>query len=100
MLHPVLFLKDGKISLKTLKIGNYGKAVKRYVRGELRHHGKINKHRLFITHAGCMVRMISEIKEEVNKLFEFDEVIVTKASATISENCGAGTIGVLFVNND
>ena len=100
MLHPVLFLKDGKISLKTLKIGNYGKAVKRYVRGELRHNGKINKHRLFITHAGCMVRMISEIKEEVNKLCVFDEVIVTKASATISGNCGAGTIGVLFVNND
>ncbi len=100
MLHPVLYLKDGKISLKTLKTGNYGKAVKRYIKGELGHNGKINKHRLFITHAGCTVKMISEIKEEVNKLCEFDEVIVTKASATISGNCGAGTIGVLFVNND
>ena len=53
--------------------------------------------RLFITHADCSVRTISKIKAEVEKLCRFDEVMVTKASATVSSNCGPETVGVLFV---
>lgn len=98
--HPVLFLKNGKIALKTVEIGNFGKSVKRYIKKQLRHNKKIDKRRLFITHVGCTVKMISEIKDEVNKICTFDEVIVTKASATVTSNCGAGTIGVLFVYKD
>lgn len=100
MLHPVLAMKDGQITLKALQIGDYEKSVKRYVRSELRRSGKIDKHRMFITHAGCSIEDISEVKEEIKKLCSFDEVIVTTASATISSNCGAGTVGVLFVNEN
>lgn len=97
MIHPVLTMKNGKMTLKMLKIGNYEKSVMRYIRRELRHSGKIDKRRLFITHAGCPVKMISRIREETEKLCKFDEVTVTKASATISSNCGPETVGVLFV---
>lgn len=97
MLHPVLTLKNGRITLKTLKIGNYEKSVIRYIKSELRHNNSIDKRRLFITHAGCTVKMISRIREEVDRLCKFDEVTVTKASATVSSNCGPETIGVLFV---
>lgn len=100
MLHPVLTLKGGHITLKTLQIGDYAKSVKRYIKSELRRSGRINKRRLFITHAGCTVDEIAEVRDEVRKLCSFDEVIVTKASATISSNCGAGTLGVLFVNEN
>lgn len=97
MLHPVLWLKDGRMSLKTIQFGNYEKSIRRYIKSELRRNKKINRRRVFITHVGCTVKMISEVKEEVEKLCEFDEIIVTKASATISSNCGAGTVGVLYV---
>ncbi|MGN1415510.1 MAG: DegV family protein [Oscillospiraceae bacterium] len=96
-LHPVLTLKDGRISLKTIKVGRYDKAMLRYVRGELRINRRINKRRLFITYAGCSVKTVSNIRAEVEKLCRFDEIIVTKASATVSGNCGPGTLGVLFV---
>lgn len=96
-LHPVLTLKEGRITLKTIKIGRYDKAMLRYVRGELRMNRKINKKRLFITYAGCSIKTVSEMRAEVERLCRFDEIIVTKASATVSSNCGPGTLGVLFV---
>ena len=96
-LHPVLILKNGKLTLKAFRVGNYEKAIMAYIRGELAHNGRIDKERLFITHAGCPVKLISQIREETQGLCQFDEVIVTKASATVSSNCGPGTVGVIFV---
>lgn len=98
-LHPVLTLNNNRVILKTVKIGNYEKSMMRYIRDELRHSRKINNRRLFITHAGCTVKTISKVKAEAEKLCRFDEVIVTKASATISGNGGPETIGVFFVYN-
>ena len=99
-LHPVLTLRDDSICLKTVRIGNYDKSVMRYVRSELRHSHRIQKRRIFITHAGCTVKMVSEVQAEVERLGSFDEVLITKASATVSSNCGMGTIGVLFVREE
>lgn len=96
-LHPVLVMRRGRIALKAVRIGNYERAVLRYVRRELKKRGGMDQGRLFITHAGCPVRLISQIKAEVERMCRFDEVIVTQASATVSCNCGAGTVGVLFV---
>ena len=96
-LHPVFTLKNGRITLKKFKVGNYERSVMRYIRGELKHSRRIDKRRLFITHAGCTVKTISQIKAETEKLCRFDEVTVTKASATVSSNCGPETVGVMFV---
>ena len=96
-LHPVLTLKKGKITLKKFKIGNYERSVMRYIEHELKHSRRIDKRRLFITHTDCTVKKISQIKAETEKLCRFDEVIVTKASATVSSNCGPETVGVMFV---
>ena len=99
MLHPVLGMKNGRIILKSIKIGNYEKSVMRYIKGELRRSRNIDRKRLFITHAGCPVKLINAVKARSEKLCSFDEVLATKASATISSNCGMGTVGVLFVKN-
>lgn len=96
-IHPVLGMRDGQMQLKSIKIGNYEKSVLRYVRKELRKASQIDRSRLFITHAACSLRMISKVKKEVNDRCPFEQVLVEKASATISSNCGANTIGVLFV---
>ncbi|MGN0674552.1 MAG: DegV family protein [Oscillospiraceae bacterium] len=97
-LHPVLHMKDGKMTLKSIKTGNYDKAVLKYIKSELKHNRKINMKRLFITHACCSVKTIADVKLLAEKYCRFDEIIVTKASATVSGNCGPGAIGVLYVN--
>ena len=37
------------------------------------------------------------VKKEIEKHLHFKEIIFTEASATVSGNCGPGTVGVLFV---
>ena len=69
-----------------------------HMREKLKKHRKINRRRLFITHADCSVRTVAEVRAQAEKYCSFDEIIVTKASATVSGNCGPGAIGVLFVN--
>lgn len=96
-IHPVLFIKNGKLGVKSFRIGNYEKAIMRYVRSELKHGDRIDQRQLFITHAGSPAKVISQIKAEAEKLCKFDRITVTKASAAISSNCGPETVGVLFV---
>ena len=67
------------------------------MKGEVKKNQRINKKRAFITHVGCSVRFIGAVKAEVEKLCHFEELISTKASATISGNCGMGTFGILYV---
>ena len=96
-IHPVLWMDRGEIKLKTIQIGDYDKSVLRYVRKELRKPAKIKRNRLFITYSTCPVRVLTKIKNQVKESCPFDEVWETKASATITSNCGANTVGVLFV---
>ncbi|MBP3603220.1 MAG: DegV family protein [Lachnospiraceae bacterium] len=96
-IHPVLFVKNGKIKLKTVQIGDYDKSVLRYVRKELSRPGKIDRKRVFITYCTCPIRVLNKIKKQVREICPFDEVLEATASATITSNCGANTVGVLFV---
>lgn len=94
--HPVLTLRDGQITLKNIRFGNYKKAFCRYIKSELKNENAINKKRAFITHAGCSLKDLTMIKEYVASCCDFEEIIITKASATISCNCGPRSFGVLF----
>ena len=96
-IHPVLTMKHGKMILKTIEIGSYKKSVVRYIRRELKATAKIDKERLFITHSSCSVRMIARAKKAVAERCQFEQTMVTKASATITSNCGANTLGVLYL---
>lgn len=96
-IHPVLSMKNGEMKLKTVQIGAYDKAILRYVRKELRNPGRIKKDRLFITYSTCPVRLLAKVNEQARACCPFEEVIETKASATVTSNCGANALGVLFV---
>lgn len=97
-LHPVLTMKDGRLVLKSLYFGNYERAIRRFIRRTLGNGRGIDTHRLFITHAGCTLRMIADARAQASRKVSFDEVTVTQASATVSGNCGPGTVGLVFVN--
>ena len=96
-IHPVLGMEGGYLKLKSFQIGNYEKSAVKYIRSELKNYKKIKSDRLFITHAGCRTSDIRLAKMEVNHIMKFNEVIVTKASATVSSNSGPRTIGLLYI---
>lgn len=95
--HPVLAMKNGKLAAEYIEFGNNERAYGRYIRRQLKHGGSIDKTRAFITYAGVPLKCIEEIKEQAARLGGFHEITVTKASATVSSNCGPGTLGILFV---
>ena len=72
------------------------RAVRHYVKTLLKHNKQIDTRLLFLTYAGCSVHQIDEILEEVEHYAHFDHVILQKASATVSSNCGVGTFGLMF----
>ena len=95
--HPVLGMKNGVMGVKGIRIGDYEKAVERYVRKEMRRLSRIDKECLFITHTKCSLRILNTVKRQVGNRCGFKDIFVTEASATISSNCGANTIGVLYL---
>lgn len=96
-IHPVLGMRNGTLYLKSLLLGSYNKAIIRYAQSELRRSGRLDSKRIFIVHADCSIKMISSIKNAIQSQSYFEEIIVTKASATISSNCGANAVAIIFV---
>lgn len=95
--HPILEMKNGEITARSIKFGNYEKACLRYIREQLDDQDRIDKTMAFITHVHLSTKDIEVLKDEINRTCRFKEILVTNASATISSNCGPGTVGVLFV---
>lgn len=96
-LHPVIGMKDGKLSVKKVYFGEFKKAALRYVRRELKEPEKLKKDRVFVTYSTCPLKLLNIVKKQVKECCSFEQILETRASATITSNCGANTIGVLFV---
>lgn len=95
-LHPVLYMSQNKLKLWKIEVGTMQRVNRSYVRKLLRHSRDIDSRLLFLTYAGCSVRQLDEIIAEVDRYIKFDQVILQKASATVSSNCGVGTYGLMF----
>lgn len=95
--HPILTMKNGSITLKGIEIGDYSSSAMRYIRRALKNTKRIDKKRVFVTCAGCSIKTVNMIKREIENCCDFEEMFVTKASATISSNCGPNTFGVIYV---
>ncbi len=96
-LHLVLSLKKSKLVLTGIKSGNMKRVYLEYIKEQFKGKKNIDTRLLFITYAGCTSRQLHEFKKEVEKYQKFDRIIFQKASATISSNCGLGTMGVLYI---
>lgn len=99
-LHPVLAMSRNKLKLWKIEVGNLHQVNKRYVKKLFHHPGQIDSRLLFLTYAGCTVRQIDEVLAEVERYIRFEKVILQKASATVSSNCGIGTFGLMFVRKE
>lgn len=99
-LHPVLSMSKNRLKLWCIESGNMHGAVRQYIKKLFSHSRQIDTRLLFVTYAGCSVKQIDEIVEIVEKYIHFDQVILQKASATVSSNCGVGTFGLMFVRKE
>ena len=98
-LHLILAVKKGKLVLNGIKSGNMKHVYTDYIREHFKGKKNIDTRLLFITYAGCSSKQLREFKKEIEKYQSFERIEVQKASATISSNCGLGTMGVLYIKN-
>lgn len=98
-LHPMGEIKQNKAVLTMLWGGTLESTRIKTIRWSLRHRRKINKDIVYIIHAGCSIKELEKVKEEVLQRVAFERMEILKASFTTACNAGVGTIGIAFFEN-
>ena len=96
-LHPRIVVKDGVMGADKKYRGKMNAVLLNYAKDLESQLLKAKKDRVFITHSGCEQEAIDSIKQYLESLHRFDEILVTRAGGVISSHCGPGTLGVLFI---
>ena len=77
--------------------GKLDKCVGQYVAERLEGRSDIDLTRIFITHSVMPAGVCEAVAKQVKALLPFAEVLDTMAGCTITNHCGPGTLGILFV---
>ena len=96
-LHPRIVVEGGKMKPAKKYRGNINKAIMDYTRDMEADLKAAKKDRVFITHSGCEKEVVAQVREYLESLHHFDEILETVAGGVISSHCGPGTLGVLFI---
>lgn len=97
-LKPCIEVVDGRMRVGKKYRGSLAAVLPVYASDRLA--GKsVRRKRVFITHSGCDAETVSLVRDKVESLGMFDEIIETRAGCTITCHCGPGTLGVLFIRN-
>ncbi|MCR5094312.1 MAG: DegV family protein [Lachnospiraceae bacterium] len=96
-LHPRIVVQNGAMHSDRKYRGSIDKVVMSYSK-ELEEALKTAKpDRVFITHTMLSNEPVLAVKEYLESLRHFNEVLDTHAGGVISSHCGPGTLGVLFI---
>lgn len=96
-LHPILKLSGSHMGPAGLCIGSQRRFARAYLRWALRRKEDIVPDMVFLIMAGGSYEFRQFLLEEIKKRMPWKTIVVNKASATISCNCGSGAFGVLFL---
>lgn len=93
---PNIEVLNGKMEVGKKYRGKIEKAINKYVADRLEGRTDIVTDRIFITHSGVSDEIIENVRVTIQNYQSFDEIVVTRASCTISCHCGPNTLGILF----
>jgi len=95
-IRPVIEVKpDGTLGIREKLGGSRKKALLSIFGTLLAQKPLIDSHRVFITHCACF-EDAEFLKNEIEKLTFFEEILITEAGSTIASHCGPKTIGILY----
>lgn len=96
-LHPKIVVVDGKMEVERKYRGNIAKVIKTYVQDMEEELKAARPARVFITHSVNDGEIVKSVRDYLESLCVFDEILETRAGGVISSHCGPGTLGVLFI---
>lgn len=94
--HPLISVKEGKMNAGKKYRGKMSGALLMYVDDLVPALKQADPKRVFITHSGCEDAVVNNVKEKIEALGIFEEILITRAGGVISSHCGPNTLGVLF----
>ena len=98
-IRPQIVVKNGKMVSGKKYIGrNMPALIKKYCKDTLSEFNTPDKKRCFITYSSASPEMIDAAREIVSAV-GFEEILETKAGATICSHCGEHTLGILYIND-
>ena len=95
-----LVVENGKMGANKKYRGKMGSVILSYAKDLEEDLKNAKKDRVFITHSGCDTDIIESVREYLESLNIFDEILETRAGGVISSHCGPGTLGVLFIKGE
>lgn len=96
-LHPKIVVENGAMLATKKYRGKMDSVILDYAKEMEEDLKQAKKDRVFITHSGCNQETIDSVKEYLESLGQFEEILITRAGGVISSHCGPGTLGVLFI---
>ena len=99
-LHPCIVVRDGAMNADKKYRGNMKKVIHQYVEDLRPALETALPDRVFITSSDCDEEIVNMVKEQLEELNHFREILITSAGSVISCHCGPGTLGVLFIAGD
>lgn len=96
-LHPKIVVKDGAMGASKKYRGKLDAVIGSYVRDMEQELLSAKKDRVFITHSVQEPEIVEQVRQYLESLDHFDEILETRAGGVISSHCGPGTLGVLFI---
>lgn len=99
-LHPKIVVENGKMGANKKYRGKMNSVILSYAKDLEEDLKNAKKDRVFITHSGCEDTIIGEMRNYLESLEKFDEILVTRAGGVISSHCGPGTLGILFIKGE
>lgn len=97
-LKPEIMVTEGKMVVGKKYRGNIKSALLKYVHDKEKQLLNADNDRVFITHSGCDQEIIEEIRQYLEDLNIFKEILITRAGGVISSHCGPNTLGVLYIS--
>lgn len=95
-IHPMIAVKDGAMGVSKKYRGKLAVALTNYLNDLKEMLENAERERVFITHSGCDNEIIEMVREKLQEMNIFDEILITTAGGVISSHCGPATLGVLF----
>lgn len=95
-LKPQISVVNGAMGVTKKFRGNQKAVLVKYAKELLPELKQGDPKRVFITHSGVDEETISMIRNILEEMNYFEEILVTRAGGVISSHCGPGTLGILF----
>ena len=96
---PTILVKDGGMVVGKKYMGSFDKVILKYVADTLNSFNTPDYTRIFVTHTYADPQTVELVRQEIQRLAPFKEIIETKAGCTVTSHCGKNTLGILYIND-